>query len=219
MKTRSSAYPLGQYILGLLEKSNQSITDFVRGLGYRNTNKGIREIDWVLENGSISIGLSDRLKASALDQREFEEVLNQNLGVLQAEGEQIADEEEQRERAEFQPYLLPEVENEIGSPLTIWAITGGNRRNELLFPKDFISQPRASQFEQIKSAIKDHFAQNGGRTLFQGRITAYRFFADYDADPLFFSVEGDYIGEEFDGEPPAQPKLVIGKKNFSGGFY
>lgn len=211
MVKRSSRYPLGQLVLQCVEASQLSAGNFVSAIGYKNPSKGIRALDSLVRHGSQDSVFWERLNASqfAPAREAFESALAQTLVILAEEERLYAIEQEAQARAAFRPFIQGVPELDRPTQITFHALTGGSSRFTIELPASFPQWELADQYRYAEERIISHYTACEGRTLFMGRLTAYRLFRFYGEAPLLLSVTGKPLGLD-DGKPVQQAILAIG---------
>lgn len=216
MVKRSSQYPLGQLVLQSIEASQLSAGNFVSAIGYRNPSKGVRALDSLVRHGSQDPVFFERLNASqfAPPREAFESALKETLAILAEEARLYAIEEEAEKRAAFRPFIQGVPELDMPTQITLHALTGGSSRFTIELPASFPNWALEDQYRYAEEKIVSHYAACEGRTLFMGRLTAYRLFRFFGEDPLLLSVTGKPLGL-IDGKPLQEAALAIGGRLLS----
>lgn len=216
MAHRTSHYPLGKLLLDTLHTSELSILQFVLAIGYRNGTKGIRALDGMLYGGYPNDVFLQRLTSSELSPPPeiLRTAIEETMAILNEEERLAAIAQEEAERAAFRPFFqaVPELDRPMS--ISLFALTGGTSRYTRYLPPSFPSWPLEAQYAHVKQQVSAHFKSAEGRTLFQGRILAYRLFRWYAQPALLFSVEGEPLGSD-SADPIPEATLTIGHRSLS----
>ena len=112
----------------------------------------------------------------------------------------------------FRPYI--EVIPELSRPtqVSLYCVTGGNRRFNSYLPGDIATWAWNEQLAYVKRAVLDNFEKHQGRTFFMGMIRGYFYYPADNAQRIRLTVEGD-------PDDSATPYVVVGTSaiTFSNG--
>jgi hypothetical protein len=200
MRARYSNYPIGKLLLNVIDQSGLAPKAFFAELGFKNFSKAIERLDCWLSHGEGNALLLERLQSSrfAIEENLLKQVIAENDVLLQREREVVAKREEDEARKAFQPCL--EVIPELSRPtqITIFCLSGGNRRFNTQLPDDISAWPWEDQLAHLKQVVSENFAKHQGRTFFTGKIVGYLYRSTFDSDPVQLTVTGDV---DTQGEP------------------
>lgn len=184
-----------------------SRSELVRRCGFQNVNKGIRRIERLfggdLGSPSASMILPALPSALEIDKEIIESPVRESAEVLEKEKRRIADEQNAKWRASFQPeaFLLGE---RIPRQIVLFAVTGGPTR-WLKIPLD-LSRPPITYVAQALSAVR-----KTPIVPFFGATTG--FVINYRAD---FAVRFDPVGNPVEAMQeayvPGHVQIEIGNR-------
>jgi hypothetical protein len=193
MKSRCSRYPIGKLLLDVIDMSCLSPKDFFAELGFKNFSKSVERLDCWLAHGEGNPLLLERLQSSrfAIDENRLTAVRAENEVLLQREREAIAKRGEDEARDSFRPHV--EVIAELSRPtqITMFCLTGGNRRFNIGLPDDISAWPWEDQLAYLKQVVPENFAKHQGRTFFTGSIVGYLYRPTFDGAPTWLTITGE----------------------------
>lgn len=196
MKKLQSTYPLGQAVISIFKSAGLKLPDFIRAIGYRNTNKGIRALQLLLSDGVMNSVFIERLLASPYSPKA--EAL---LVVVQQHFEQIEQEslikrgmEDAAREREFCPFVhaIPSLSG--SSTITLFALSGGFGPYKIYLPHCIARWSQPQQLQLVGRRIRENFARVGGEIKFLGPIRYYLFFHAWDQSPLALTGDGELLG-------------------------
>jgi hypothetical protein len=192
MERRSSDYPISKLIQSTLANSGLRGGEVAHKLGYRNVTGGLRAVDTWLQTGSGHPDALKRLvKEFGLSIETVNEALKKTNDLFQAEDKLAKAKREKRERERFKPYILIEVFNTIpSSGITILAWTGVSVR--FIYLDSTYAVLSEDTWSRVQQKVRDHYTQNGGKIMFFGAVSGYRFVPDWDQSWLL-SVDGTIL--------------------------
>ncbi|OUL93193.1 hypothetical protein [Paraburkholderia hospita] len=198
MRARHSNYPIGKLLLNVIEQSGLDPKAFFAELGFTNFSKSIERLDCWLGHGEGNTLLLERLQSSrfAIDDNLLKQVMAENDVLLRREREAAAKRGEDEARKAFQPYL--EVIPEFSRPtqITLFCLSGGNRRFGTRLPDDISAWPWDDQLACLKRLVPENFAKHQGRTYFTGKIVGYLYRPTFDSEPIQLTVAGDLESQD-----------------------
>ncbi|TCG09261.1 hypothetical protein BZM27_06340 [Paraburkholderia steynii] len=198
MKTRHSTYPIGKLLLHVIDQSGLDPKTCFAELGFTNFSKAIERLDRWLGYGEGNALLLERLQSSrfAIDANLLRQVMAENDVLLQRKREAATKHEENAARKGFEPRL--EVIPEFSRPtqITMFSLTGGNRRFGTGLPNGISAWPWDDQLAYLKRVVPESFAKHQGRTYFTGKIVGYLYRATFDSEPVQLTVTGDLVTQE-----------------------
>ena len=196
MKKLQSTYPLGQAVISIFESTGLKLPDFIRAIGYRNTNKGIRALQLLLSDGVMNSVFMERLLASP-----YAPKVEALLVVVQQHFEQIEQEslikrgmEDAAREREFCPFVhaIPALSG--SSTITLFALSGGFGPYKIYLPHCIARWPQPQQLRFVGRRIRENFARARGEIRFLGPIRYYLFFHAWDQPPLALTGDGELLG-------------------------
>lgn len=149
------------------------------GLGYKNINKGLRQLENIMAGGEIPVKHLQRI--SSLLQVSEEELIDSMIETIK---ENIIKEEQENERIEkderekFRPYFYSINERSVPSPIIIGNMVHHTRF--VYYYKEFKKYTLREQLVQIKFDIADHYFINKGSIPAFGKILYYVYRNNYD---------------------------------------
>ena len=198
MAYRTTHYPLGKLLLECLRNSQMSIQPFVQAIGYRNATKGVRAFDSILAYGYPNEVFLERLCSSSLapDAQLLKEAIDQTWSILADEEREAEKARKEAEREAFRPFFQAVPIEKSPRQIFLFAVTGGHSRYTHYLLGSFPEWPLADQYRYLETKVPEAFAASDGRTLFMGKIIAYRLFRRYEEPALLLSVNGKPLGTE-----------------------
>lgn len=193
MRARYSNYPIGKLFLNVIDQSGLDPKAFFAELGFTNFSKAIERLDCWLERGEGNILLLERLQSSrfAVQGNLLKQVMAETDALLQREREAVTKRQEDEARKTFQPCL--EVIPELSRPtqITMFCLTGGNRRFGARLPDNISAWSWKDQRAYLKRLVSENFAKHQGRTYFTGKIIGYLYRPTFDSEPIQLTVTGE----------------------------
>ena len=203
MKSSSCKNPMGKFVLALIDGAGLTVADFMREIGIAKVSKAIRRLDALVHDGELNPYLLAQIQSSKY--RVPDEALHavheahQRYLALQKEARRRA--EEDYRRAHFYPHLAVIPELSRPTAISLFAVTGGNRRYEIRLPEEFDQWQEVDQLHWIKIAIRTAVERHKGRTAMMGRMMGYRYYFDFDRPPRLFDTEGELLAIDSDTFP------------------
>ena len=218
----TTRYPIGQVIIKRIQDAEVRLPDFIRGIGYKNVNKGMRAFYLLVKEGRGPTIFITRLQTSqfAIDQTDLAAALSATEKILQMEAQKKAAEELDKERAAFQPFFLPQSKVRPPMPITIFALLGGYEGLRHFLPPDISAWSQEEKLKYMSEAIIKDYNQRvryakqmvGSLDCASGTtdknfdipikyhiplaqdIESYLVFENFDAPPYAFTIAGEFIG-------------------------
>lgn len=180
--------PIKDLITGRMKELDMKRADLVSRLGYKNMEGGLRKLDNFLNDGMyndfIATHFSDALDLSP-------EIIKETIEETYT---QIKEEQEERERRDFQPHLVIQTEKQIPSSITICALTGGFTGHRVIsLPEAIIYLKWEDQHDIIREEIRKYILKRKTHSFF-GEVLGFIYIQDYDdnvEDRITFDLEGD----------------------------
>jgi hypothetical protein len=193
MKARHSTYPIGKMLLHVIDQSGLEPKTFFAELGFTNFSKAIAQLDCWLGDGEGNALLLERLQSSrfATDSNLLKQVMAENDVLLQRKSEALTKHEEDEARKAFEPRLEVIAEFSRPTQITMFCLTGGNRRFGTRLPDGISAWPWDDQLAYLKRVVPESFAKHQGRTYFTGKIIGYLYRATFGSEPIQLTVTGD----------------------------
>jgi hypothetical protein len=164
-------------------------------LGFNNTAKGIRRLNALLEGGTDSSGMLDRLPGALelptdVVRAAYEQTLAQKRAEVETQRAALRD----RLRAAFRPHIHVQTDRTVPQPIFVVAMAGGpDRWLRIDLPEGMTTWPEQSQIEHVAEMVRQHYRQCTGSAGPFGNITGYYFRRDFD-QAVEFSIAGQLIG-------------------------
>lgn len=196
MKPRSTKSPLVQLVLDVIQQSQLPLHQFLQQIGIQNVTKAMRHLDVALLTGQVNPHLLLLIQTSAykIPEDQLQQVIHQNNQFIDLLRHQEQLLQQQVEKDQFRPRI--EVIPELVKPTSIsmFAVTGGNKRFITYLPKDISNWSSEDQLDFLKKSILENYSKHQGRTFFTGEITGYYFYSIFEKPPVEFNVQGDVVG-------------------------
>jgi hypothetical protein len=145
---------------------------------------------------------------------EIAQELQQTEEILKVEVQRYEDEHTAYLRARFVPYIEAIPEENRPRSISLYAVTGGNRRQKSALPLDILDRSEVERLAIVKGLIEAHMLKSQGRTLFQGKILFYQAFWSFGAAPTKFTTDGVLVGEDIDRSPGNATLTIAGGEPF-----
>ena len=196
MRPRSSQYPIGKLLISTLKNSGLTIGPFVEAIGYRNSSKGVRAFDAVLEYGVPTDVFLKRLTSSPLapNPEELRRALEESQEMVERERHEWLLAEKEQERHLFRPFVQGIPEWPVPSPIFAFCLTGGHSSYTVSLPEEILNWTEDAQDRYVKDVIIKNYADRKGRSNFMGPLTGYRLFLRYDERPIAYTTHGERLG-------------------------
>ena len=193
MKPRHSNYPINKLLSKVIEQSGVTPQIFFAELGFKNFPKAVESLDRWLIRGDGNPLLLEKLQSSrfAVDSGRLEAATTENALMLERERHAKADRQEREARKAFVPHIEVITEWLRPAQITLFCISGGNRRYCPPLPIDLTARSLEDQLSYIKRVVTENFAQHNGRTFFNGRITGYLYHHSFDGEAIQLRMSGD----------------------------
>lgn len=207
--------PIAKLVSETMKKKDVSRIGLVQMLGYRNTNKGLRRIDALLQSGSGNKELLAKIaEALGIEREKMTKALTETHELIRQQREAY-------ERNRFKPHIY--VQHSLSRPrsITIVGCLGVGRFKFISVPLEIIALPLQQQIEPISALIKQHYREKEGKCPMFGEIIGYIYRHSFD-EGMGFSAQGELINANLkrqDGEWSPQTTLVIGGKQVTGGLF
>ncbi|WP_244212312.1 hypothetical protein [Paraburkholderia hospita] len=164
MKARQSRYPIGKLLLDVIDGSGLDPRAFFSELGFTNFSKAIERLDCWLIHGEGNALLLERLQSSrfAVDEHLLKQAMTQSDALIRRERGAVGKREEDEARSAFEPRL--EVIAELSRPtqITLFCLSGGNRRFGTRLPDDISAWPWSDQLAYLKRTCRSSQTRSGG---------------------------------------------------------
>ena len=204
-------FALGTFITEKLNAQGIKRSEFVKCLGYKNINKGLRALDQCIEHGEPHPFVVQNLP-SALHVEPS--VIEKVLKITQ---QQRLDKKEARERKSFRPHLWIITEEKRPTSITMALLTGFAHKT-ITLPPDITELPFERQLEMVKSVVRSHYAEGEGIWPFFGKILGY-YYIHHFRENIRLDVEGNVTKKETTPFEEPEGYLVVGNKKVKGGLF
>ncbi len=170
-----------------LHRKEESKTDLVRQMGYRNINKGLRRLDECLATG----------RCTEVFLKTLARVLDTDLCMIRSALWETRRNVEAREEASRRRHFRPHIRilHSLKVPVNITAVAFAGIHCFKVIPTDreLIRKSLWEQIEEAREIIQQHFIRSEGRCPLFGRITGYRYFYSFD-EWVELDTEGTLLG-------------------------
>jgi len=180
-------------IARIVANSGLSRSQFIRSLGYRSVEGGLRRLDEWLETGRGDGGILDRLvRAYHVDPGDLEKALVATV-VQRASEQQPAELERLRvEHEGFRQYIHVEGEFNVPSGICAFGITGGHGRwTTIPLPQALAVKPLSDQMPGLIGLMNEYLTTYKGFCPFFGKVTGFRLVRWNDS--IRFSPGGEFM--------------------------
>ena len=175
MSDGASKYPVSLLLARLIADCGDSPTDFIKRLGYRNIERGLRRLDPWLNNGEGFHRIIRQIIAT-FPRIEIELRLSiEATKVMKKAESQVAWVEQcEAERDTFAPYIHVDGERTVPSGIVLFAISGG-KWNRIEIPKADLDLPLDEQLATLPTLMRSYLALYQGQCPFFGKVKNFRF--------------------------------------------
>lgn len=188
----SQGYPTSKLIAKIISDSGLRRSTFVKSLGYKSVEGGLRKLDAWLEQGRGDDGCLQRLvDAYRPDPGELENALTETDQMLQREHEAAVRKFEERERRRFRPFIW--VHTVDGAHSIFCAMA--ERRAKVLWVAEGFYLSRSDKLAIVQTRIGAHYRQTGGKCAGFGKILRYQFADSFDTS-MVLDIHGDVVEKE-----------------------
>jgi hypothetical protein len=186
----ASHYPISQLIARIMNDSGQSRSEFIKSLGYRSVQGGLRRLDEWLENGSGDEGCLRRIvDAYHPDPGELKKALSETEEVQRREHEEAIREIEDRERRRFKPFIWVHT---VDGAHSFFTALGERKVKVLWFQEGFERLSKSEQLAIVQRRVREHFQELGGKCHGFGEILRYQFADTFDTS-IVLDTSGNVI--------------------------
>jgi len=191
-------------------------SDFIRSVGYRSIQGGLRKLDEWLDHGFGDCGILDRLVAAYhVAPGDLETALAATAELKASEAQVTELDRLKIEHDRFQQFFHVEGEYSVPSGVCAFGITGGHkRRTTITLTEELQGRPLSEQMPGLKGLMDEYLEKYEGRCPFFGTVTSFRLVRWNDS--VRFSPGGEFV-EYVDG-PFNKPRteVRIGNKVVAG---
>jgi hypothetical protein len=171
----ASHYPISQFIARIMNDRCQDRMDFVRSLGYRNLERGLRRLGpWLDEGEGYGRIIGQIAAAYPKEAEELRKAIGATREVKRAEFEAAFLEDCKAEQDTFQPFIHVDGETTRPSSITMFGVTGG-RWNLIRIPPAILDLPLAGQLSAVPDLMREYLQEYKGQCPFFGKVTGFRF--------------------------------------------
>jgi hypothetical protein len=189
MSQSASHYSISQLIARIVNESGLRRSAFVKSLGYKSVEGGLRKLDELLEQGRGDKGCLQRIMdAYRPDPGELERALAATDQMHQREHEAAAREAEERQRRRFRPFIWVHTADGAHSVLSLMF----ERKVKVLWLPGLEHLPESKQLETVQRRIREHYQEMGGKYAGFGQILKYRFADSFDTS-IVLDSKGEVI--------------------------
>jgi hypothetical protein len=191
MSQGASTIPISIFLNRIIAESGLSIAEFVRSLGYRNIERGLRRLlePWLAKgegNQRIIKQIASTYPARA---DELYNAVAEAEAIIAVEADAAWIERCRAEQAKFVPYLHVEDETTVPNGITLFGASGG-RWNLIEIPHSILSLPLEEQLTALPGLMQAYSRQFNRQCPFFGAVTGFRFvrlldYFQFDKDSVF----------------------------------
>ncbi len=190
----ASHYSISQLLYQVFQESGLKRSQFIAGLGYRNTTGGLRSLDRWLQTGTGDQLLIERLiQVHGIDSATVRRVLAETEAQHQAEYEEAIRRQAEWDREHFRPYVF--VETPFGVVQSSFTVAGivAPALKTIRLPEGLVTEPESAQIQMVSNLVRRHYADRQGKLPLFGEIVGYRFIRAYE-ESIRLDVAGNVIG-------------------------
>jgi hypothetical protein len=177
MSQGASHYPIVQFIFRLMQEHGFSRFEFVRALGYRNIDRGLRRLEPWLNQGEGYDRILNQIATAYPNHADgLEKAVAATRAIKTAEAEAAFLERCKTEEATFVPFVHAQGESRIPSGICIFGITGGHQRwTTIEIPKAILDLPLDDQLAAVPELMRAYERRYNGAVPFFGKLTGFKF--------------------------------------------
>ena len=191
-----SHYPIAQLIARIMDEYFLSRAEFVRAVGYRNTERGLHRLNLWLDNGEGSDRILGQIIAVYGHADEIANAVAETKQIKKHEKRTSRGDLEERCRRQYKPFIWVHTEDGAHSFLTAL----GERQVKVLWMRpEFQRLSEPERLTAIKHRIREHYRKTGGKYIGFGAILYYSYSNTFETS-IVLDVEGNVIdanGGEF----------------------
>lgn len=163
--------------------------------GTKTAETAFHKLAELMNNGDRMDAYQEKLRSAlGVDDTLFDDAIEDTRKQLQLEEDFRKIQRRLEHRKSFNPHIFMLGERKTPSQITMFGMTGGNRRR--IIPLDFEDWKYLSiqeQFNEIRRFIKTHQKEKGGMIPFFGKAVAYLYRPTPEGDGVQFDPQGQVV--------------------------
>jgi hypothetical protein len=149
--------------------------EFVRALGYRNPERGLRRLEPWMENGDGFQRILKQIARAYPDHADGLEIaVAATRAIKTAEAEAAWFERCKAEQESFTPYIHADGETTVPNGITLFGVTGG-KWNLIELPRTILDLPLEQQLAAAPELMLAYRRRYDGQVPFFGKLTGFKF--------------------------------------------
>lgn len=186
-------YPSSKLIMDFMAERHLTKTEFVKCLGYKKINRGLRRLQRCLDTGVISDYIQTMLVTRAgMDRERLQKALRETQMEMERERKDYMIRRELQERLQFRPHLYALSTATRPSFITGYAICGGENLRIIPLPENILNVTSEERMVIIKNRIEDYKKKYKSSIPFFGPLSGFIYQYTYD-EGMELSVEGEIL--------------------------
>jgi hypothetical protein len=167
--------------------------EFVRALGYRNLERGLRHLNSWLDRGEGNDRILKQIARAYPGHADGLEIaVAATMAIKTAEAEAAWFERCKAEQDSFIPYVHAEGESTVPDGITMFGVTGGHRRwTTIRVPQTILNLPIEDQLAAVPKLMLAYRRRYDGQVPFFGKLTGFKFVRCLDY--FQFDEQGQFI--------------------------
>jgi hypothetical protein len=192
MSLGANQYPISQLINRLIQDYGYSTVEFVKSLGFRNIERGIKRlVPWLEQADGFEKILKQIVVTYPEHADELQSAVAATKAVRAAEFEAAWIEECKAEKETFRPFLHAEGERTVPSQICMFGVSGGHRRwTSIQIPQNILDLPGEEQLAALAELMKGYREKYKGQVPFFAALTGFKYvrlldYSRFDKDGRF----------------------------------
>ena len=159
----SDTYPVAKFLNSLMEQFGHCRSEFVRSLGYRNVDRGLKRLDAWMDEGKGYSKIIKQIEAAFPNVvEELQESLTETKKVKAAEAEVAFFARCKAEVNKFIPHIVADGERTVPSSICFYGITGA--KSDLIeLPDHVLVLPLEEQLSALPDLMRSYKIQHNGQ--------------------------------------------------------
>jgi hypothetical protein len=173
--SQSASYPISQFLTGFMHDHGYSPVEFIRSLGYRNIERGLRRLEpWLKQGHGYERIFKQICAAYPNEVHDLENAVAETVTVKAAEREAATLESCRAQEATFVPFVHVQGETTLPTGITMFGVSGG-KWNLIEIPQTILDLPLDEQLAALPDLMQVYLDKYHGTCPFFGAVTAFRF--------------------------------------------
>lgn len=173
----SSHYPVGILLNRLIGDAGGTPAEFIRRLGYRNIERGLRRLQPWLDDGQGFERIIKQIIATfPAVEDELRLAIAATKTVKDAEFRAAWLKQCEAERATFVPFIHADGERTVPNGICIFGMTGGHRRWTMIqIPESILVLPLDEQLAALPKLMRSYLLRYEGQCPFFGLVRGFKY--------------------------------------------